>query len=155
MENCVSFKVEIVLAFRDITKLDVHAIVNAAQSNLQAGGGVCGAVFRAAGRRQLQAECDRHGHCNTGDAVLTLSYDIRNVRNIIHAVGPKVPHGRVTTVHRRELASCYKQSLDLAKQHGLRSIVSSKRFVKINFIIIIGISRNLHRHLRIPDQRCH
>ena len=102
-----------------ITKLEVDAIVNAANSELQHGGGVCGAIFRAAGPRELQAACDKIGGCKTGDAVITPGFNLP-AKHVIHAVGP-VWHGG----GRGEpelLYSAYKSSLEVAKENGLHSI---------------------------------
>jgi len=71
----------------DITELNTDAIVNAANEYLRAGGGVCGAIFRAAGYEELQEACDRIGHCNTGDAVITPGFHLP-AKYVIHAVGP-------------------------------------------------------------------
>ena len=102
-----------------ITELEVDAIVNAANSELQHGGGVCGAIFRAAGPRELQAACDKIGGCKTGDAVITPGFNLP-AKHVIHAVGP-VWHGG----GRGEpelLYSAYKSSLEVAKENGLHSI---------------------------------
>jgi len=103
----------------DITQLDVDAIVNAANSALAPGGGVCGAIFRAAGREQLAAACRPLAPCQTGDAKITPGFNLP-ARYVIHTVGP-VYHGG----DRNEaelLASCYRRSLDLAAEKGLRSV---------------------------------
>ena len=71
----------------DITKLEVDAIVNAANNALARGGGVCGAIFAAAGR-ELDAACAAIGHCATGDAVVTDGFDLP-ARWIVHTVGPE------------------------------------------------------------------
>jgi O-acetyl-ADP-ribose deacetylase len=102
----------------DITTLAVDAIVNAANSALAPGGGVCGAIHRAAGP-ELAAACARVGPCPTGEARITPGFRLA-ARFVIHAVGP-VWHGG----HANEpqlLASAYRRSLELAREHELASI---------------------------------
>jgi O-acetyl-ADP-ribose deacetylase (regulator of RNase III) len=102
----------------DITKLDVDAIVNAANAQLRPGGGVCGAIHRAAGRN-LREACARIGHCDTGQSVYTDGYELK-ARYVIHTVGP-VWHGG----DRNEealLASCYRTALKIAREIGARSV---------------------------------
>ncbi|GAB4207903.1 MAG: O-acetyl-ADP-ribose deacetylase [Roseiflexaceae bacterium] len=101
----------------DITKQDVDAIVNAANAALSGGGGVDGAIHRAAGP-ELLAECRTLGRCPTGEARLTRGYRLK-ARYVIHAVGP-VYQGRPEDAEL--LASAYRTSLALASQHGLKTL---------------------------------
>lgn len=102
-----------------ITDLDVDVIVNAANSGLQAGGGVCGAIFRAAGYHELQDACDKIGHCDTGKAVITPGFKSK-AKYIIHAVGPIWNGG--ASGEPQMLYSCYRESLRLATKNNCRTI---------------------------------
>lgn len=102
----------------DITKLNVDAIVNAANTMLAPGGGVCGAIHRAAGP-ELAKACAKLGGCGTGEAKITPGFDLP-ARYVIHAVGPIWDGG--DRGEDRLLASCYRTSLVLAAGPGLASI---------------------------------
>jgi len=109
---------------KDITKMEVDAIVNAANTELRnyaprQGGGVCGAIFRAAGHEQLQAACDKLAPIETGQAVITSAFTLP-AKYIIHTAGPVWLGG-----HHGEkalLRSCYINSLNLAKENSCESI---------------------------------
>ncbi|MGH6954595.1 MAG: O-acetyl-ADP-ribose deacetylase [Alphaproteobacteria bacterium] len=102
----------------DITKEDVDSIVNAANESLLGGGGVDGAIHRAAGP-ELLAECAALGGCETGGAKITKGYKLK-ARHVIHAVGP-VWHGGGKGEDGL-LAACYRHALRLAREHRLKSV---------------------------------
>ena len=103
----------------DITREHVDAIVNAANQALAGGGGVDGAIHRAAGARELHAACAALGGCATGEAKATPGFGLA-ARWVIHAVGPRYRDGR----HGEPalLASCYRRSLEVADELGARSV---------------------------------
>ncbi len=105
----------------DITRVDADAIVNAANFELVEGAGVCGAIFRAAGREQLASACRPLAPCPTGVSVITPAFGIRSAKYIIHAVGP-IYSRYAPEEAARLLRSAYHSSIRLAAQHGCRSI---------------------------------
>ncbi|MCK9286092.1 MAG: macro domain-containing protein [Sphaerochaetaceae bacterium] len=107
------------IVHNNIVTMEVDAIVNAANTRLKAGGGVCGAIFHAAGTMQLQLACDRIGYCATGDAVATEAFNL-TANYIIHTPGPVYVDGKHG--EERLLRSCYVNSLALATKLGCHSI---------------------------------
>ncbi|MGH4052841.1 MAG: macro domain-containing protein [Clostridium sp.] len=108
-----------IIVRNDITKMKIDAIVNAANITLTMGGGVCGAIFSAAGSEKLQKECDLLGECNVGEAVITGGYSLQ-AKYIIHTVGPIWAGGN--SGEGNLLHNCYINSLKLALQHKCISI---------------------------------
>ena len=102
----------------DITKMKTDVIVNAANTKLKYGSGVCGAVFNAAGKAELIAECSKIGHCDVGAAVVTNGYNL--CKHIIHTVGPVWQGG--FSGEKEKLVSCYKNVLKCAYNVGAESI---------------------------------
>lgn len=112
-------RIEIILD--DITTVEADAIVNAANVNLTPGGGVCGAIFRAAGEAELTEACRHLAPIKTGEAVLTPAFGIKTAKHIIHAVGP-IWHCETTSMARTLLRRAYRSAIDLAATHGCASI---------------------------------
>jgi len=113
-------KMPFTIVRQDITKMQVDAIVNAANTDLQMGGGVCGAIFRAAGVKQLQAACNKAAPIKTGEAAITPAFALA-AKYVIHAAGPVYSHW-----HKEQsqlyLRSAYLESLKIAAQYNCESI---------------------------------
>ena len=105
---------------QDITKLKVDAIVNAANTDLQMGGGVCGAIFKAAGARELQAACNKVAPIKTGEAAITPGFNL-SAKYVIHAAGPVYHHWNAEQSE-NYLRSAYTNSLRLAVENKCESI---------------------------------
>ena len=103
----------------DITKMQVDAIVNAANTELQMGGGVCGAIFQAAETEKLQAACDKLAPIQTGKAVITEGFALP-AKHVIHTAGPVYRDGKQG--EEALLRSCYTKALDLARERGCKSV---------------------------------
>ena len=104
---------------QSIIEMDVDCIVNAANSQLRHGGGVCGAIFAAAGARELQAACDALGHCPTGEAVITPGFKLK-AKYIVHAVGPIWQGGNCN--EEGLLYRCYQNAMKVACAKDCHSI---------------------------------
>lgn len=104
---------------QDITTLKVDAIVNAANKELEQGGGVCGAIFKAAGPDKLKEACRSQAPIVTGEAVITMGFDLP-ATYIIHTAGPVYKDGE--SGEKEQLRACYLNSLQLAKDHDCKSI---------------------------------
>ena len=105
---------------KDITKIKVDGIVNAANTNLKMGGGVCGAIFSAAGADKLQEDCDKLAPIKTGEALITKGYNLP-AKYIIHTAGPIFDENNKEKSEKLLRAS-YKNSLELALEHNLESL---------------------------------
>lgn len=105
---------------QDITKIDCQAIVNAANTDLLMGGGVCGAIFRAAGPKKLQAACNKLAPIETGQAVITPGFNLK-AKYIIHTAGP-IYNSRKKEEAKRALQASYKNSLELGLENDIKSI---------------------------------
>lgn len=112
---------KILIYKKSILDFTTDCIVNAANDQLQYGGGVCGAIFKAAGVNQLQEACNRIGYCKTGDAVITQSFNLKNNKFIIHAVGPIYTYNNLQDC-RDALYNAYKKSLELMLENNCNSV---------------------------------
>ena len=139
----------------DITQLNVDAIVNAANPSLMGGGGVDGAIHRAAGP-QLKEACRPLRGCHTGDAKITDGFDLK-ARYVIHTVGPVWNNG--TQGEEALLASAYRRSLEVAEENGVRTLAFPSistgayrfPFEKATTIALREITRFLENHA-LPEE---
>lgn len=114
-ENAMGIEIQKI----SITHLETDAIVNAANSGLREGGGVCGAIFKAAGSADLQAACDKIGHCPEGSAVITPAFLLKS-KYVVHAVGPMWNGGK--NGEPEKLRGAYTSALQVASDNGCKSI---------------------------------
>jgi O-acetyl-ADP-ribose deacetylase (regulator of RNase III) len=114
-ENAMSIEIQKI----SITHLETDAIVNAANSGLREGGGVCGAIFKAAGSADLQAACDKIGYCPEGSAVITPAFRLKS-KYVVHAVGPMWNGGKHGEPEK--LRGAYRSALQVASDNGCKSI---------------------------------
>lgn len=146
---------QILIMQGDITQLEVDAIVNAANEELMPGGGVCGAIHRAAGAG-LWEECRRLKGCKTGEAKITQGYNLP-AKWVIHTVGPVWEGGN--DGEDELLASCYRRSLALAEKHQIKAIafpaistgVYGFPMARASKIAITEVNKYLHHH-NSPEQ---
>ncbi len=154
IEPAIRSRIEIIE--ENIVKLQVDAIVNAANTSLLGGGGVDGAIHRAAGR-ELLMECRTLDGCKTGDAKLTKGYNLPS-RYVIHTVGPVFREAGSSAKH--QLASCYRRCLELAREHRVNSIafpgISTGVFGyplrEAADVAIATIAGELSRHGELPKR---
>ena len=148
---------EVVVHQGDITKVEADVIVNAANSSLLGGGGVDGAIHRAAGPALLDACRDvraRQGKCRTGEAVITPAGNLR-AKHVVHTVGPVWRGG--DSGEEAQLGSCYTQSMRLAHEHGAQSIafpaistgIYRFPFERAGAIALEAVLANLHGMARV------
>ncbi len=110
---------DIIIKKAGITKLPADCIVNAANSGLLRGGGVCGAIFKEAGAWDMQRACDKYGYCPTGSAVITPGFRLQ-AKYVIHAVGPIWKGG--SSGEEKQLYDCYQASMKLAQENDCHTI---------------------------------
>ena len=122
-KNKSTSRTKITCVAGNIVTIGADVIVNAANSGLRQGAGVCGAIFKAAGSTELQKACDIHGHCPTGSAVITPAFGIEKngTKYIVHAVGPVYSENKAAECD-LQLVGAYRSALKLAESVGARSI---------------------------------
>jgi O-acetyl-ADP-ribose deacetylase (regulator of RNase III) len=120
-DSCLLSNVTVSIWEGDITTLKIGAIVNAANESLLGGGGIDGAIHKAAGP-QLLAECKTLNGCKVGETKITKAYDLRSIKNILHTVGPRYNLVRDKNKSQELLSSCYHSCLEVAVKNGIRSL---------------------------------